>query len=83
LNTDSRESFVFLRVNHPVVVKESNESTQAPVVKYAISYKLNGERRFEFALLQSPSADEALAALQKMHGESDDVISDVKVSKAL
>ncbi|MFJ3484957.1 hypothetical protein ACIPL1_16445 [Pseudomonas sp. NPDC090202] len=58
-------------------------STPAPVVKYAISYKLNGERRFEFALLQSPSAEEALAALQKMHGDSGDVISDVKVSKAL
>lgn len=58
-------------------------STSAPVVKYAISYKLNGERRFEFALLQSPSAEEALTALQKMHGDSDDVISDVKVSKAL
>ncbi|NBB12623.1 hypothetical protein GVN17_23750 [Pseudomonas sp. SLFW] len=58
-------------------------STSAPVVKYAISYKLNGERRFEFALLQSPSAEEALAALQKMHSGSDDVISDVKVSKAL
>lgn len=58
-------------------------STPAPVVKYAISYKLNGERRFEFALLPSPSAEEALAALQKMHGDSNDVISDVKVSKAL
>ncbi|MGE6387017.1 hypothetical protein ACQKEN_15330 [Pseudomonas sp. NPDC078416] len=58
-------------------------STPAPVVKYAISYKLNGERRFEFALLQSPSPEEALAALQKMHGEGGDVISDVKVSKAL
>nr|WP_197986113.1 hypothetical protein [Pseudomonas sp. CFBP 8772] len=69
---------------HPVSVsKESNVSTPAPVVKYAISYKLNGERRFEFALLQSPSADEAMAALQKMHGDSTDVISDVKVSKAL
>jgi hypothetical protein len=63
--------------------KDSTVSNQAPVVKYAISYKLNGERRFEFALLQSPSADEALAALQKMHGDSGDVISDVKVSKAL
>lgn len=54
-----------------------------PTVKYAISYKLNGERRFEFAQLQSPSADEAKAALEKMHGQSDDVITDVKVSKAL
>jgi hypothetical protein len=58
-------------------------TTSTSVVKYAISYKLNGERRFEFALLQSPSAEEALAALQKMHSGSDDVISDVKVSKAL
>lgn len=58
-------------------------TTPAPVIKYAISYKLNGERRFEFALLQSPSAEEALAALQKMHSSDDDVISDVKVSKAL
>jgi hypothetical protein len=51
--------------------------------KYAISYKLNGERRFEFAQLQSPSADEARAALEKMHSQSDDVITEVKVSKAL
>lgn len=58
-------------------------NTPAPTVKYAISYKLNGERRYEFALLQSPSAEEARAALEKMHGQSDDVISDVKVSKAL
>jgi hypothetical protein len=58
-------------------------STPAPVIKYAISYKLNGERRFEFALLQSPSAEEAMTALQKMHKGDDDVISDVKVSKAL
>jgi len=67
----------------PNAFKESFVSTSAPVIKYAISYKLNGERRFEFALLQSPSADEALAALQKMHSTRDDVISDVKVSKAL
>lgn len=68
----------------PNAFKESFVSTSsAPVIKYAISYKLNGERRFEFALLQSPSAEEALAALQKMHSDSDDVISDVKVSKAL
>ncbi|WP_268796564.1 hypothetical protein [Pseudomonas huanghezhanensis] len=58
-------------------------TTPAPTVKYAISYKLNGERRFEFAQLQSASAEEALAALEKMHGQSDDVITDVKVSKAL
>lgn len=51
--------------------------------KFAVSYKLNGERRFEFAQLQSASVEEARAALQKMHGESDDQITDVKVSKAL
>lgn len=54
-----------------------------PTTKYAVSYKLNGERRFEFAQLQSNSVDEARAALEKMHGASDDHISDVKVSKAL
>jgi hypothetical protein len=51
--------------------------------KYAVSYKLNGERRFEFANLQSASVDEARATLEKMHGQSDDQITDVKVSKAL
>ena len=51
--------------------------------KFAVSYKLNGERRFEFANLQSASVDEARAALEKMHGDSGDQITDVKVSKAL
>ncbi|PBK57617.1 hypothetical protein C6380_23760 [Pseudomonas syringae pv. actinidiae] len=51
--------------------------------KFAVSYKLNGERRFEFAQLQSASVEEAEAALKKMHGPSDDQITDVKVSKAL
>ncbi|WP_116826139.1 hypothetical protein [Pseudomonas syringae] len=51
--------------------------------KFAVSYKLNGERRFEFAQLQSASTEEAEAALKKMNGESDDLITDVKVSKAL
>ncbi|GFM67961.1 hypothetical protein K5D34_05770 [Pseudomonas cichorii] len=55
----------------------------ASTTKYAVSYKLNGERRFEFAQLQSASVEEARAALEKMHGQSDDQISDVKVSKAL
>ncbi|HEY0285900.1 MAG TPA: hypothetical protein VGC62_02600 [Pseudomonas sp.] len=58
-------------------------TTPAPTVKYAISYKLNGERRFEFAQLQSPCAEEAKAALEKMHSQSGDVITEVKVSKAL
>ncbi|MDC3739499.1 hypothetical protein KDL21_00470 [Pseudomonas syringae pv. syringae] len=51
--------------------------------KFAVSYKLNGERRFEFAQLQSASTEEAEAALKKMHGESNDLITEVKVSKAL
>lgn len=59
-------------------------NTPAPrTTKYAVSYKLNGERRFEFAQLQTASVEEAKSTLEKMHGESDDVISDVKVSKAL
>ncbi len=78
-----RVKALYIYAGTPPFFKESIVSTSAPVVKYAISYKLNGERRFEFALLQSPSAEEALAALQKMHSGSDDVISDVKVSKAL
>ncbi len=73
---------MLLRHTYPAL-KEHNVTATAPVVKYAISYKLNGERRFEFALLKSPSSEEALAALQKMHSGSNDVISDVKVSKAL
>ena len=52
-------------------------------IKFAVSYKLNGDRRFEFANLHSASVDEARAALEKMHGESGDQITDVKVSKAL
>lgn len=58
-------------------------TSPTPTTKFAISYKLNGERRFEFAYLQSASVEEARAALEKMHGQGDDVISDVKVSKAL
>jgi hypothetical protein len=51
--------------------------------KYVIKYKLNGERRFEFAQLESGTVDEAKAALEALHGQTDDVISDVNVSKAL
>lgn len=58
-------------------------SQPTPTTKYAVSYKLNGERRFEFAQLQSASAEEAKAALEKMHGQSGDLITEVKVSKAL
>ncbi|KIH83189.1 hypothetical protein [Pseudomonas batumici] len=54
-----------------------------PTTKYVIKYKLNGERRFEFAQLENGSDEQALAALKAIHGESADVISDVKASKAL
>ena len=55
----------------------------AQTTKYVIKYKLNDERRFEFAQLQTGTEEEARAVLQAMHGQSGDVISDVKVSKAL
>ncbi len=51
--------------------------------KYVIKYKLNGERRFEFAQLESGTVEEAKAALTAIHGQTDDVISDINVSKAL
>lgn len=50
--------------------------------KYVIKYKLNGERRFEFAQLQSASVEEAKAALAKIHDARDE-ITDINVSKAL
>ncbi|BBH32817.1 hypothetical protein ACWA6H_17445 [Pseudomonas bijieensis] len=55
----------------------------AQTTKYVIKYKLNGERRFEFAQLENGTEEEARAALQKLHGETDDVISEIGVSKAL
>ncbi|MFJ4193910.1 hypothetical protein [Pseudomonas sp. NPDC089534] len=55
----------------------------AQTTKYVIKYKLNGERRFEFAQLEKGTQDEAKAALEALHGQSGDVISDVSVSKAL
>ncbi|MBV4552531.1 hypothetical protein HU742_015410 [Pseudomonas sp. SWRI102] len=54
----------------------------AQTTKYVIKYKLNGERRFEFAQLQDGTEEEAKAELEKLHGESDE-ISEVKVTKAL
>ena len=60
-----------------------NNPDPRTTTRFAISYKLNGERRFEFAHLQSASVEEARAALEKMHGDNDDQITDVKVSKAL
>lgn len=50
--------------------------------KYVIKYKLNGERRFEFAQLQAGTIEEAKAELAKMHDASDE-ITDINVSKAL
>ncbi|MGX4730391.1 hypothetical protein [Pseudomonas corrugata] len=55
----------------------------AQTTKYVIKYKLNDERRFEFAQLETGTEEEARAALEAMHEKSDDVISEVKVSKAL
>jgi hypothetical protein len=57
--------------------------TVAQKTKYVIKYKLNGERRFEFAQLENGTEEEAKAALDALHGSSVDVISDIAVSKAL
>ncbi|WP_185047129.1 hypothetical protein [Pseudomonas frederiksbergensis] len=55
----------------------------AQTTKYVIKYKLNGERRFEFAQLENGTEEEAKAALDVIHGQTDDVISEISVSKAL
>ena len=57
--------------------------TVAQTTKYVIKYKLNGERRFEFAQLENGTVEEAKAALDAIHGTTEDVISDIAVSKAL
>jgi hypothetical protein len=57
--------------------------TVAQKTKYVIKYKLNGERRFEFAQLENGTVEEAKSALDALHDGSDDVISDISVSKAL
>ena len=57
--------------------------TVAQTTKYVIKYKLNGERRFEFAQLENGTEAEAKAVLDALHGQSEDVISDISVSKAL
>lgn len=54
----------------------------AQTTKYVIKYKLNGERRFEFAQLENGTPEEAKEALDALHGQ-DDVISEISVSKAL
>ncbi|WP_178113576.1 hypothetical protein [Pseudomonas sp. ANT_H12B] len=57
--------------------------TVTQTTKYVIKYKLNGERRFEFAQLENGTEEEAKAALNALHASSDDVISEISVSKAL
>lgn len=54
----------------------------AQTTKYVIKYKLNEERRFEFAQLETGTEEEARAALAAIHGDLSG-ISDIKVSKAL
>ncbi len=54
----------------------------AQTTKYVIKYKLNGERRFEFAQLVNGTEAEARAELDKIH-DQEDVISEIAVSKAL
>nr|WP_232916746.1 hypothetical protein [Pseudomonas corrugata] len=58
-------------------------NTVAPTTKFVIKYKLNGERRFEFAQLQTGTDQEAMATLKKLHGDTGDEITELKVSKAL
>ncbi|WP_191623173.1 hypothetical protein [Pseudomonas fluorescens] len=55
----------------------------AHTTKYVIKYKLNGERRFEFAQLENGTEEEAKVVLDVIHGQSEDVISEISVSKAL
>ena len=52
-------------------------------IKYVIKYKLDGERRWDFALMTDASHEQALQALRKIHGEDAEKISDIQVSKAL
>nr|WP_283777176.1 hypothetical protein [Pseudomonas nunensis] len=66
-----------------VHTRKKADITVAQTTKYVIKYKLNGERRFEFAQLVNGSEEEAKAALDAIHGQGEDVISDISVSKAL
>ena len=52
-------------------------------IKYVIKYKLEGQRRWDFALMSDGSPEQALQALRKIHGEDVDKVSDIQVSKAL
>lgn len=53
------------------------------MTKYVIRYLLDGERRWDFAHLDTGSLEEASAALLKIHGDDISKVSDIKVSKAL
>ncbi|MBK5003361.1 hypothetical protein IAE37_005637 [Pseudomonas sp. S31] len=52
-------------------------------IKYVIKYKLDGQRRWDFATLADASHEQALEALRKIHGDDAEKISDIQVSKAL
>ncbi|MCU1724264.1 hypothetical protein [Pseudomonas sp. 5P_5.1_Bac1] len=52
-------------------------------IKYVIKYKLDGERRWDFAQLPDNSQAQALEALRKIHGDDADKITEIQVSKAL
>jgi len=52
-------------------------------IKYVIKYKLDGERRWDFAHLPDNSLEQAQAALRKIHGDDAEKITDIQVSKAL
>lgn len=53
------------------------------MTKYVIRYKLDGQRRWDFATLLNGSMEEAQAALQAIHGEDAAQITDIHISKAL
>lgn len=52
-------------------------------IKYVIKYKLDGERRWDFAVMPDNSQEQALEALRKIHGDDVNNITDIQVSKAL
>ncbi|PVZ20017.1 MULTISPECIES: hypothetical protein [unclassified Pseudomonas] len=54
------------------------------MTKYVIHYTLKGERRWDFAHLQSGSLGEAEAALIALHGKEERAnIADIRVTRAL
>ena len=53
------------------------------MIKYVIRYNLEGQRRWDFAHLETGSLEEAKAALVALHGDAAANISDIHISKAL